>query len=267
MSEIHLQRWKLIIEYEGSAFKGWQRQENVMSVQQALEQAIKEFCQQDVECFASGRTDSGVHALGQVVHFDMAVNARHDPYSVRKAINALVKTHPVVVVSAEKVVPEFHARFDAKERFYRYLMLERQVYSPHFEGLVWQIDLPEEVGHLDVEAMQKGANHLVGKKCDFSAFRASACQAKTPMRTVNNIHFTVQDMDALMQMPARLITMHISAKSFLHHQVRNIIGTLKAVGQGVQGPDDIKDILESKNRCAAGITAPPEGLYFDRVDY
>lgn len=260
------QRWKLIIEYDGSAFKGWQRQENVMSVQQALEQAVEEFCQQKVECFASGRTDSGVHAMGQVVHFDVNIDPRHTAFVVRKALNALVRPHPIAVVEVEKVGFDFHARFDAKERFYRYLMLERRMFSPHWQGRVWHVDLPDHIDSLDVDNMRAGAKHLIGHQ-DFTSFRASACQATGPMRTINDIYFTVRDMSDQMFTPARLITMHVSAKSFLHHQVRNIVGTLKEVGQGVYAPDDIKVMLEAKSRCAAGITAPPEGLYFEKTRY
>lgn len=245
-------RYKITVEYDGTNLVGWQKQDEGNSVQEYLEKAVFEFCSQSVEIFAAGRTDAGVHALGQVAHFDLETSM--DLYHLREAFNAKLRemTAPVAVVEIEVVPDTFHARFSAKKRGYIYRLLNRRARSVLLENRVWHVNFP-----LDVEKMKQGAQYLLGHH-DFSAFRGAGCQAKSPMKTLDKLEI-VQNGDE--------IDFVVEAKSFLYHQVRNMVGTLKMVGDGHLKPEDVKTILEGKKRADAGVTAPAHGLYLSKIEY
>ena len=243
-------RWKITLEYDGAAFHGWQRQENLISVQQVVEEAIFKLSGETVTLHVAGRTDAGVHALGQVAHFDL--QKQFPAFTVRNGLNAHVRPHLVSIVAAEEAHPEFHARFDAKNRFYKYILCNRAPPPVIGAGYAWHV--PHE---LDISAMQKAADHLLGQH-DFTSFRAVECQAKSPVRTLDKCEIVREGEN---------IVFYFEARSFLHHQVRNIVGTLRKVGDGSWSPDCIPDILQAKDRSAAGPTAPPQGLFFMKVDY
>ncbi len=246
-----MQRFKLTIEYGGAPFAGWQRQENALSVQQVVEEAICAFTQlSEVQVYCAGRTDAGVHAQGQVIHVDLPPH--FSPTTVRRAMNAHLKDYPVSVVKSEKVDSEFHARFSAKRRFYVYRIINRPDKLALDEGWAWHVPRT-----LDVIAMEKGAAYLIGKH-DFSAFRTVHCQSKNPEKTLESIKI---------QKKGDLIEVFVHAPSFLHHQVRNMVGTLVQVGLGRWAPEYMTEILASKDRAKAGPTAPAEGLYFVGVEY
>jgi tRNA pseudouridine38-40 synthase len=251
------QRWKLTIEYDGTPFVGWQKQESDLSVQSAIEAAIHKFCGETVNLHVAGRTDAGVHATGQVAHVD--IEKVTDAETVRNAINAHLRPHPVTVVKAEAVSNEFHARFDATWRVYCYKILMNRSPAPaigaQYVWHVWQ--------DLDVAAMHEAAQHLLGHH-DFSSFRSAACQANSPMRTLNRLDVLEVENKLVM---GRHIEVWAEARSFLHHQIRNIVGSLKMVGEGKWEPKHIKTVLEAKDRTQAGAMAPASGLYFVRVDY
>ena len=251
------QRWKLTIEYDGTPFAGWQRQENALSVQECIEKAIIAFCGEEVVLRAAGRTDAGVHAVGQVAHFDLEKDATEK--IVSGAINAHLRPHPISVVNAEKVSSGFHARFGAAYRVYCYKILMNRWASPALESpYVWHIGRD-----LNVAAMHAAAQHLLGTH-DFTSFRAAECQAKSPIRSMDRLDVieTTYNLSA-----GRHLEVWAEAKSFLHHQIRNIVGTLKLVGEGKWQPEDVKTALEAKDRTKAGPMAPASGLYFVRVDY
>lgn len=243
-------RWKLVLEYDGGAFVGWQRQDNGPSVQAALERAIAAFCGEDVEVQAAGRTDSGVHASGQVAHFDLVRPA--DGGTVRDALNAHLRGQAVAVLSAEAVADDFHARFAASERAYLYRILNRRPPPVLERGRAWWVPAP-----LDAAAMAAGAQFLRGRH-DFTSFRASECQAASPVKTLDHLMITREGAE---------IRVEARARSFLHHQVRNIVGTLKLVGEGKWLPEDVEAALEARDRRAAGPTAPAQGLYLTEVRY
>lgn len=246
-------RWKLTIEYDGRPFSGWQFQDHIISVQQVIEDALLKFCQQEIRIHVAGRTDAGVHACGQVAHFDLDYGERSlTGYDLAKAINAHLGRHPVSVLNAEIVASEFHARFSAINKLYRYRLLNRPARAALDVGRVWHVRRP-----LDVEAMQQGVKHLLGKH-DFTTFRASECQAKFPLRSLDRADI-VRNGDE--------IDFYFEGRSFLHHQVRNMVGTLVLVGEGKWQPDDIARALELRDRTKGGPTAPPDGLYLMRVDY
>lgn len=243
-------RWKLTIEYDGTDFFGWQRQSIAPSVQGVLEDAIHKFCGERVTLHAAGRTDAGVHALGQAAHVDLPRDYR--ALEVRNAITVHAHPHRVVVLNAEKVSDEFHARFDATKRYYRYIIRNRKAPLAVGSMLAWYV-----FHELDCDKMQRAANVLLGQH-DFTSFRAVDCQAKSPIRTMDAISVTRMD---------DVIHLDFTAQSFLHHQVRNIVGTLKKIGEGRWPLEAMAEILEAKDRARAGPTAPPHGLYFMRVDY
>lgn len=254
-----LTRWKLTIEYDGGTFAGWQRQENVPSVQQSVEEAITKFCQQELRLHAAGRTDAGVHARGQVAHVDLDYGDRAlSGFELAKALNAHLGDEKVSVVSAEPVHGEFHARFDAKNKLYTYRIINRSARPSIDSGKAWHVKRP-----LDAAAMREAAKHLIGHH-DFTTFRDSECQAKTPMRTLDRLDVESFDYDGQGGVEIRL---HAEAKSFLHHQVRNMAGTLALVGEGKWQPADMKAALAARDRTKGGPTAPPEGLYLVRIDY
>lgn len=252
-------RWKLIIEYDGRMFAGWQRQENVPSVQQAIEEAITKFCQQEIRIHAAGRTDAGVHAKGQVAHFDLDYGDRAlKGYELAKALNFHLGEFPVSIVTAEPVRPEFHARFDAVNKLYTYRIVNRSARPALDDGHVWYVKKP-----LNVDAMREGAKFLIGHH-DFTTFRDSECQAKTPLRTLDRLDIESSDYDGQGGVDIRI---HAEARSFLHHQVRNMVGTLSLVGEGKWAPADIATALVAQDRTKGGPTAPPDGLYLVRIDY
>jgi tRNA pseudouridine38-40 synthase len=245
-----LYRFKVTIEYFGTGFIGWQRQNHGLSVQQVIEQAIYKFSGEKVVVFASGRTDTGVHAIGQVAHFDLP--KYYKSFQIMEAINHFVRPYLIGVVSCEEVGEDFHARFSAKARHYLYVIVNRPAKVVIDSGRVWWIKKP-----LNLEAMREGASYLIGNH-DFSSFRTTSCQAKSPIKTLSKIEIT-QEKDR--------INFYLSAPSFLHHMVRNIVGSLVLVGLNKWKPENIKIALDSKRREAAGITAPADGLYFLKVDY
>lgn len=247
-----MQRWKLTIEYDGRAFSGWQRQaDGIISVQQVIEEAIRKFNgDAPVRLHVAGRTDAGVHARGQVAHVDLARTM--EPGTLQGALNFHVRPHPISILAVEAVPETFHARFSATMRHYMYRLTTRRAPLALDTGRLWHV--PSD---LDVSAMRQGAAHLIGRH-DFNSFRATSCQAKSPIRSLDRFDIS-EDGDE--------IAFAVSAQSFLHHQVRNMVGTLVEVGKGKWQPGDVKVALDARDRSAAGPTAPPDGLYFMRVDY
>lgn len=252
-------RWKLTIEYKGTGYYGWQRQPNVPSIQQAIEEAIAKFCQQDIRLHVAGRTDAGVHACGQVAHFDLDYGDRPlDGYNLMKAMNAHLRPQPISVIAAEEAADDFEARYHAVNKLYRYRIIQRPGFLALERELAWHFKRP-----LDVKAMQDGAQHLLGKH-DFSTFRDAECQANSPVKTLDRLDITSRPYD---ECGGVEILVETEAQSFLHHQVRNMVGTLVLIGEGKWKPEDMKKALEAKDRKAGGPTAPADGLYLMRVDY
>jgi tRNA pseudouridine38-40 synthase len=244
-------RYKLLIEYDGSDFAGWQRQDGVVTVQSILENAIYKFSQEKVITHAAGRTDAGVHALGQVVHFDLQ-SKKFEPYIIKRAINFHLKPNKVAVLDCSLVSEDFHARFSAVKRYYKYIIINRDTPLVIDYGKAWQVK-----EKLDLELMQEAANLLIGTH-DFTSFRAGQCQAKSPVKTIDYIK-TSKEADS--------IIIELAAKSFLHHMVRNIVGTLRLIGNHKWPLERITLALQAKDRAAAGPTAPPCGLYLTKIDY
>ena len=245
-----MNRYKITIEYFGTNFVGWQKQENGISVQEAIEDAIFAFTKQKAMVYAAGRTDAGVHARGQVGHFDLDESIGN--VRLMRALNHFIMPHKISIISCEKVTEDFHARFSAKKRHYEYIILNRSAYGVIDEDRVWHVHQ-----HLDLDKMKKAAACLIGHH-DFSSFRSKECQAHSPMKTLDEVEILSE---------GDYIKFRLSSKSFLHHMVRNIVGTLSMVGAGKFQPEDIKSILEAKDRVAAGVTAPACGLYFMKVLY
>ena len=243
-------RYKLTLEYDGTGLVGWQRQDNGPSVQEALERAVMGFCGDIVVAVAAGRTDAGVHARGQVAHIDLSRD--HDPDTVRDALNAHFRPTAIAVLRAEPVGEDFHARFSATKRHYRYRIVNRRAPLTVERGRAWLVQKP-----LDATAMQAGADALIGRH-DFSSFRAAECQAKSPVKTLDLLDVARDGED---------ITVTAIARSFLHRQVRNLVGSLVLVGEGMWRAGDMARVLAARDRATAGPTAPAEGLYLTRVDY
>jgi len=249
-------RYKITIEYDGTNILGWQRQLDGPSVQVYLENAVLSLVPHSsssrIEVQGAGRTDAGVHALAQVAHFDL--EREIEDWKLRDAINFHLRDQnaPVVVTLVEAVSSDFNARFSAKGRGYIYRILNRRAPSALEKNRVWWVPV-----ELNITKMQEAAKHLLGYH-DFSSFRAAACQAKSPLKTLDKIEIYQQGEEIIFE---------VEAKSFLHHQVRNIVGTLKLVGDGHLQPSDIKKILEAKDRKVAGPTAPASGLYLSKVWY
>jgi len=251
-------RWKLTIEYDGTDFAGWQRQDGgITTIQGSIEDAIEKYSGERVTVHVAGRTDAGVHALGQVAHIDLARPA--DEKTVRDAINFHLRPLPISIVSAESVSDDFHARFSATWRVYAYRILcDRRAAPAIGGGQVWH-----HSRDLDIDAMNKAVKHLTGTH-DFSSFRAAECQAKSPVRTLARLEFVEDKTNPML---GRHLTMWAEARSFLHHQIRNFAGTLALVGEGKWHPDDVKAVLEACDRTKAGPMAPASGLHLVRVEY
>lgn len=245
-------RYRLDIEYDGTPYAGWQRQRGQPSVQAAIEQAVLAFCGETVSLRGAGRTDAGVHASGQVAHVDLAKDWPVD--TVRDAINAHLRLagETVSVTAATKVSDEFDARFSATARHYLYRIVNRRAQPALEKNRAWWVP-----AQLDADAMHEAAQALAGRH-DFTTFRSIHCQAKSPLRTLDRLDVTRS---------GDLIEVKTSARSFLHNQVRSMVGTLKRVGEGAWTAADVKAALEAKDRAACGAVAPPEGLYLMKVDY
>jgi tRNA pseudouridine38-40 synthase len=245
-----MQRYRLAIEYDGAGFAGWQRQDTLPTVQGVLEAAIEKLHGQHCLVYGAGRTDAGVHAMAQVAHVDLP--KEWDAFVLRNAINGNVRPHRVAVLEVEAAGEDFHARFSATERRYLYRILNRRAPAALDDGKVWHV--PPE---LNAEKMHEAAQRLLGKH-DFSTFRAASCQALSPVKTLD--HFTVSRYGEEIEIEA-------VARSFLHNQVRSMVGTLKLVGEGKWTARDVEKALAAKDRAACGVVAPPQGLYLVRVGY
>lgn len=243
-------RYKLTIEYDGAPFAGWQRQDNAPSVQEELEKAAQKLDQSTVTVQGAGRTDSGVHALGQVAHIDLTKDLAED--KVRDALNYHLKPNPVAVLEAERVSDEFHARFSATQRHYLYRIIDRRVPLTLDRGQVWRVPRA-----LDASAMHKAVQFLVGTH-DFTTFRDAQCQAESPVKSIDKVAVARYGEE---------VQLTIEARSFLHRQVRSITGSLVEVGFGKWSPQDFKAALDAADRSRCGPVAPPDGLYLTAVDY
>jgi len=243
-------RYKLTIEYDGAGFVGWQRQANGLSVQEALETAIARFCGKRVTVHGAGRTDAGVHALGQTAHLDLTKMV--PPKVLRSAVNHHLRPAAISILAAEPASDDFDARLSATCRVYLYRILNRRAPPALERGRVWHVAPP-----LDIAAMCEGARHLIGHH-DFSTFRDSLCQANSPLKTLD-----VLDLHRM----GDEIHIEARARSFLHRQVRNMAGTLKLVGLGRWHPDHVARALAARDRRAGGPTAPPDGLYLVEIRY
>lgn len=243
-------RYKLTLEYDGGPFQGWQRLAAGPSVQGAIEAAVAQLTGAASEAVGAGRTDAGVHALGQVAHVDIA-----KPFSAGRladALNAHLRPHPIAVLHAEPVADDFHARFDAIGRVYIYNILNRRAPAALSRGFVWRV-----ARRLDAEAMHEAAQRLIGTH-DFTTFRDSQCQAKSPIKTLDGCDVTRR---------GETLQIRCEARSFLHRQVRSIVGTLAEVGAGKIGPADVAEMLAAADRARCGPVAPPHGLYLESVAY
>jgi tRNA pseudouridine38-40 synthase len=243
-------RFRLTVEYDGSPFVGWQRQDNGASVQGALEDAIENLSGARVTVTGAGRTDAGVHALAQVAHFDLEKS--FEPGKIRDGLNHFLRPLPVVVLDAAVADSEFHARFSARGRHYRYRILNRRSPPALESKRVWHVSTL-----LNAETMHIAAQALVGQH-DFTTFRAAECQAQSPVKTLDRLDISCQGEE---------IQIEASARSFLHHQIRSFAGSLKLVGEGKWSARDLADALNARDRSACGPVAPPDGLYLVQVDY
>ena len=248
-------KYALLIEYNGNDLVGWQKQNEGISVQSSLEDAAKNIFNEEFEIQGSGRTDAGVHALGQIAHINLPkghrLTSRH-PFYIISAFNSLLRDSNIRVISTKPVKAEFNARFSAIKRFYKYRILCRAAPPGLDKGKVWHFRKK-----LDISLMKEGVKYLVGKH-DFTSFRTIKCQAKSPVRTIDEVSFSREGEEVIMR---------VSAKSFLHSQVRIIAGTIVKIGDGTWNPEKILTILKGKNRNLAGPTAPADGLYLERVKY
>lgn len=244
-------RYKAIIEYDGTNYFGWQRQVGLRTIQQTIEDSL--YClngELPVIVYGAGRTDAGVHALCQVAHFDL--DKEREPFNILQCINSNLKNEEISVISVEKTDDDFHARFCAKQRSYKYVIFNRRAKPALHKNQVWWV-----IRDLNVSKMHAAAQHLVGRH-DFSSFRAKGCQALSPIKTIDEINVYRKD---------EYVYVEISALSFLYHQVRNIVGTLYNVGTESWSEDYFVDVFKSKDRSKAGVTAPASGLYFSNVKY
>jgi tRNA pseudouridine38-40 synthase len=243
-------RYRLTLEYDGTDLAGWQRQTNGVTVQELLEAAFAKYCQEPVTAIAAGRTDAGVHALAQVVHVDL--ERARDPDQIRDAVNFHLKPARIAVLDAVEAPPEFHARFSATGRRYLYRIVNRRAPLALERDRAWAVTRP-----LDAAAMHRAAQVLVGEH-DFTSFRDTQCQAKSPVKTLDRLDVSRQGEE---------IAIRAEARSFLHHQVRNMVGTLRLAGEGKWSEADVAAALAARDRSAAGATAPAAGLYLVGVSY
>ena len=243
-------RYKIVVEYDGQPFMGWQRQPHGPSVQAAIEDAAQTICQEQITVHAAGRTDAGVHGLGMVAH--LAVTRAITPFRLMEGLNARLRPAPVAILSCEPVAGDFHARFSCLARHYEYRIINRRPPLTLDAGKAWRIAAP-----LDATAMHATAQALVGLH-DFTTFRSVHCQSASPVKTLDRLDVIRSD---------DRIRIFASARSFLHHQVRSMVGCLAMVGEGKWSADDLKSALEARDRSALGFNAPPDGLYFLRADY
>ena len=243
-------RFALTVEYDGRPFVGWQRQAEGASVQAAIERAIHAVTGETVAVHAAGRTDAGVHATAMRAHVDVAQPIA--AFRLGEAINALLRPDPVAVLACGEVADDWHARFSCVARHYRYRIITRRAPLTFGRGLAWRVPQP-----LDVDLMRAGADRLIGRH-DFTTFRSAHCQADSPMRTLDRLEVTQDGAEILIA---------ASARSFLHHQVRSMVGCLALVGQRRWSPDDLAAALAARDRAALGLNAPPDGLYFVGADY
>lgn len=243
-------RYRISIEYDGTPFSGWQFQADAPSVQGAIEDAIAALTGERVVIQGAGRTDAGVHALGQVAHFDLAREVATD--TIRDGLNAHLRPHPIAVLAAERVPESFNARLSATRRHYLYRIVNRRPDLTLDRNRAWRLPRP-----LDVPAMHAAAQRLVGHH-DFTTFRSTECQAKSPMKTLDRLDVVREGEEV------RVVT---CARSFLHNQVRSMVGSLALVGDRKWSADDLAAVLAARDRTACGQVAPPQGLYLMRVDY
>lgn len=243
-------RWKLVLEWDGTPFMGWQRQDHGPSVQGALEDAAFRMTGEQVTAHAAGRTDAGVHALAMAAHIDLAKEL--DGHRLAEGLNALLRPHPIAVISAEEVAADWHARFSCTGRRYLYRIANRRAPLTLDKGRAWRIAKP-----LDPDAMKEGAAHLVGHH-DFTTFRSVNCQSDSALKTLDRLE---------VERAGAEIHVHAAARSFLHHQVRSMVGCLSLVGLGQWSPEDMKKALQARDRAALGLNAPAEGLYFAQAVY
>lgn len=243
-------RWKLILEWHGAPFLGWQRQDHGPTVQAAVERAARAMTGEEATVLAAGRTDAGVHALGMAVHVDLKKQVT--PYRLQEGLNALLRPDPVAVLSAEPVADNWHARFSCVGRRYLYRITNRRAPLTLDRQRAWRIGPV-----LDMAAMQHGAAMLVGRH-DFTTFRSVHCQSADPVKTLDRLEVVEVGSE---------VHIHAEARSFLHHQVRSMVGCLALVGQGQWQAEQIRQALEARNRAALGLNAPPEGLYFVEAIY
>lgn len=255
-------RWKITIEYNGRDYHGFQIQPDVDTIQGAIERAMSQFCQQDIGIVVAGRTDAGVHARGQIAHFDLDYKYKNgqprdiDAFTLIRAINANLMPQPISIVDAQIVDPKFHARFQAKQKHYMYRIINRPYALSLDQGLAWWCKTP-----LNIQAMEKSAQYLIGEH-DFSTFRDSKCQAQSPIRSVDEITLETHDI-----LNGQEIFIHVRGRAFLHHMVRNIAGSLSMVGEGKWQVEDMLTALNAKDRTHGGPTAPSDGLYLQSINY
>ncbi|WP_448664817.1 tRNA pseudouridine(38-40) synthase TruA [Sphingomonas sp. CJ20] len=243
-------RFALTVEFDGGPFMGWQRQDHGPSIQQAIEDAAFAITGERTIVHAAGRTDAGVHGLGMRAHLDIAKPIA--AFRLMEALNARVRPAPVAILDCVEVPDDWHARFSCVARHYEYRIITRRAPLTLEAGLAWRLAVP-----LDAAAMQAGADRLVGRH-DFTTFRSAHCQADSPLRTLDRLDVVAQ---------GDRISVFASARSFLHHQVRSMVGCLALVGQGKWAPEQMTQALEARDRAALGLNAPPDGLYFLRADY
>lgn len=243
-------RFKLVVEFDGRPFMGWQRQAHGPSVQAVIEDAAQAICQEQITVHAAGRTDAGVHGRAMVAHLDAA--RAITPFRLMEGLNARLRPAPVAILSCEPVADDFHARFSCLARHYEYRIVNRRAPLTLDAGKAWRIS-----AGLDAEAMHTAAHRLVGPH-DFTTFRSVHCQSASPIKTLDRLDVTrIGDH----------ISIFASARSFLHHQVRSMVGCLAMVGEGKWSADDLQAALDAKDRAALGFNAPPDGLYFVKADY